>query len=326
MFLRTVSFALILWLALAPSVNVSAVNFSAGQYESSLMEAAAEHRDFSLYTSQMDAALQHKLSRLLPYLPLYDGAFIIDVGSGTGAVAAAIARENPGLMVQGIDIQPPMIAHAQSRYSAIENLHFEQGSSNKPYGVNADAVIMASVLHEIYSYNEDSLAAVKNALEHAYQALKKGGRIIIKDFARPEDGTRRVRFYHAKSDVKDRHCFAEFALGFWQLNRPVPIDLYKCTEDYESFETDMASAYDYMFRKDYTEDWHAEIKEHYGFIHPRKLIFMLNDVGFKVHVAKFFDNEWILEHRIRGKVWLKDVKTGEDIPIPKYDMVIVAYK
>lgn len=321
MFFKTFGFILAIWLTSAPLVNVSAK-----QYESNLMGAAVEHRNFSLYAHQMDAALQHKLARLLPHLPLHDGAFIIDVGSGTGALAAAIARKNSGLTVLAIDIQLQMLALAQSRYSAIENLHFELGCSNKPYGKDADAVIMAAVLHEIYSYNEDSLAAGKNALEVAYQTLKEGGRIIIKDFARPEDDTRPVRFYHTKSDLEGRYSFADFAAAFRDLNRSVPVGVFESTEDYESVETDMASAYDYMFRKDYTEDWHAEIKEHYGFVKPSHLVRILEDIGFIVDSVEVFDNEWILDQRIRGKVWLKDVKTGEDHPVPKYDMVIVGCK
>jgi SAM-dependent methyltransferase len=56
-----------------------------------------------------------------------DGA-VLDVGCGTGSLAAEIARRGPGRRVIGLDIAQPYLTYARARH-ALSNLYFELGDA-----------------------------------------------------------------------------------------------------------------------------------------------------------------------------------------------------
>ncbi|MGH3740205.1 MAG: class I SAM-dependent methyltransferase [Micromonosporaceae bacterium] len=51
---------------------------------------------------------------------LPDGARVLDVGTGPGRLALAIAEANPGLRVEGVDLSDEMIEHAQRLAAAAD--------------------------------------------------------------------------------------------------------------------------------------------------------------------------------------------------------------
>ena len=160
----------------------------------------------------------------------------------------------------------------------------------------------------------------------ANRSLKIGGKLVIKDFTRPENGFQVVHFFHKKSDLKGKHTFQEFVDGFKKRGREVPFKVIDDNSDHIKIETNLESAYEYMFRKDYTQNWEAELQEQYGYITPKHLQYLMKQAGFKIESQKTYDNDWITNNRIKDKVWLTDPETGEAIEIPKYDMVVVGVK
>jgi len=79
-----------------------------------------------------DSYMGHWSRRLAPafleFAEVEDGARVLDVGSGTGALAGAIARSKAGCRVTGIDPAADLVAHAR-KSCPLKNLTFQVGSA-----------------------------------------------------------------------------------------------------------------------------------------------------------------------------------------------------
>ena len=59
---------------------------------------------------------------------------VLDIGSGTGAMAMTIAAQNPNIRVTGIDLSPEFVAFANSKNTFGERVKFETGDAQSlPY-------------------------------------------------------------------------------------------------------------------------------------------------------------------------------------------------
>jgi SAM-dependent methyltransferase len=104
---------------------------------------------------------------LVPWLDLCDGALVLDVGAGTGALAGAIRSAAPGIRVIALDASRQMlrVAHVERSVAAIQ-----ADAMVLPVAAEAvHAVVMAYILFHL----ADPLAALKEAARVA----RPGGRI-----------------------------------------------------------------------------------------------------------------------------------------------------
>ena len=67
---------------------------------------------------------------LVEYAGVRDGGGVLDVGSGTGALTAAVAAAAPSGQVIGIDAAATYVAYAQAR-SSDDRLRFEEGDARR---------------------------------------------------------------------------------------------------------------------------------------------------------------------------------------------------
>lgn len=134
----------------------------------------------------------------LERLPTID-CDILDLGTGTGAIALALGSERPDCLITGIDYQPEAIALAQDNADSlnINNVHFVQGDwftplsecyfdmivSNPPYIDEQDPHLsQGDVRYEPDSAlisAEKGFADLQHIIEHAPEYLKPGGWLLI---------------------------------------------------------------------------------------------------------------------------------------------------
>ena len=131
---------------------------------------------------------------------LRPGLSVLDVGCGTGAITAGIARAvGPDGSVAGIDRNQELLAVAMSAHSEIANLRFETGdATDLPYSRQFDIVTAARVLQWIEN--------PASAIERMKRAIKRGGLLVVLDYNHaqnawePQPPPEFMRFYQAFLD------------------------------------------------------------------------------------------------------------------------------
>lgn len=292
-----------------------------GTAESNLKEQESR-RDFSYYASQMDASVEEKLSVIMPWIRPSD-RLIVDVGTGTGKLASVLAEAMPRSLVIGSDLSSDMLKIAEESFPNRKNLLFMKAPADHLPLPNIDVLIYSSILHEVRSYDPNGLEAVDSALKEAYRKLKPGGRIVIRDFVRPTNGDQFVTFTHAKTDIDKDRTFFKFVNRFGYGAEGEFGDM--STAQAISYRAKLRWVYEYIFRKDYKNNWDAELKELYGFWTFEQAVGMVRSAGFKIIEARRIRNEWIIENRLKTKIRIF-ASDGSEIDYPDYQIVIVGEK
>lgn len=167
------------------------------------------------YLKQMNQSTSDK-EKILNYLV---GQNILDIGSGGGIILNLLEKHNPKLNITGIDISQNVIEKLKA-LKAKENHHwniFKVDALNLGKYIpenSQDTIIFSSIIHELYSYitfngQKFNQETIKVVLTEAYKALKKGGRIIIRDGVMEEkkDTYRIIEFYNTKDiEILNRFC------------------------------------------------------------------------------------------------------------------------
>ncbi|HSK02117.1 MAG TPA: class I SAM-dependent methyltransferase [Kofleriaceae bacterium] len=156
----------------------------------------SEHRvldHLGLAARDYDAAIRR-------YIPEYEQMIatvvrlvrgdIIDLGTGTGALAAAILAGNPTARVKLVDIDPAMLEAARTRVAPFggraEVVHASFDAALPP----CDAVVASLALHHVPELDR------KRALfARIRQALRPGGGLVIADAVVHEQGRERALAY-----------------------------------------------------------------------------------------------------------------------------------
>jgi SAM-dependent methyltransferase len=340
---------------------ISVVSSSwAADFAQNIQKSHQSGRNEYQYFSDMDASFYAKWHLVLPAIDEYRSSnplrTIYDVGTGTGLLAATLANhfksESVTVKVVGTDVMPEYVARATKEHVRpdLSNLTFRVRSTDQPcMDIDseplADILIFSSVLHEAYSYGDDgdSVDSLKRALYNAHKSLAPKGRVIIRDFVAPDKSTNHqtIILHHRQADIKttsirgavrEMSC-SNFANDFRAINnkgqstrndiRCKEID--NCADGYRCYETNITTAYEFMYRKDFNDSYEAELNERYGFTSARDARLLLEDAGFTVLQFNTFRSEWIHAHRINDNIALF-TQSNERVAIPDYQMFIVAEK
>ena len=138
-------------------------------------------------------------------IPRSESTDILDLGTGSGAIALAIASERPAANVVATDISEAALAIARENGRQLElvNIEFIHGDwirpvversfdiivSNPPY-VRSNDPVLHNLKHEPISAlaaGDDGLAAIRVLSEHCMAILKPGGALLLEHGADQED-------------------------------------------------------------------------------------------------------------------------------------------
>ena len=129
---------------------------------------------------------------------------VIDLGTGTGALAAAILEGQPSARVKLVDIDPAMLDAARARVARFgdraELVHASFEASLPP----CDAVVASLALHHIPELDR------KRALyRRIHDALRPGGRVVIADATVHANGSEHDVIYTMWSAWMASHGIAQ---------------------------------------------------------------------------------------------------------------------
>jgi len=132
----------------------------------------------------------------MQYLP--QNGCLLDLGTGSGAIAVALAHARPDARVTAIDVSPAALAIAQQNgaqndvqveflqsdwYAALHGRRFDVIVSNPPYIVDGDAHLQQGDLRfepiDALTDHGDGLGAIRRICRDAAAHLRSGGRIFI---------------------------------------------------------------------------------------------------------------------------------------------------
>ena len=106
------------------------------------------------------------------------GALVLDLGGGTGALAAAIAERFPGATVEVWDTDPDMLATARERCAAFgERVRYVERTFTDPLP-RCDAVAACIALHHV-----KDMTVKAGIYKNIFAALKPGGIFVNADTA-----------------------------------------------------------------------------------------------------------------------------------------------
>ena len=124
---------------------------------------------------QSDPTMEAIVSDYLGRLPLGDGATVVEIGCGAGAVTRRIAAHAPGASVTGYDPSEGFVAEARKRAGAPPNLAFEVASGEAlPLETGS---VDAAVMHTVLTHVERPGAL----LAEAARILLPGGALAVCD-------------------------------------------------------------------------------------------------------------------------------------------------
>jgi SAM-dependent methyltransferase len=275
------------------------------------------------YCASLDAGAAEKERAVAPWISRATRGDILDVGSGTGALACRLANRFSRVRIVGIDSDRRMLAEARRQRTSTSAVEFRPGSALEPQSTRAAAVVFCSILHEVYSYHGDSLSYVAKALRAAHDSLATGGRIVIRDFVRPAAARRRVLLCHRRSDIVPGHDFRSFSE---QFGRAVRFDGSFRDTEAVYYRTDLGSAYEFLARKDFHEMWSRELSERYGFWDESEARALGRDAGFRLVHSRAMQDEWVLENSLRGNARLLSSESGIALPFPPRHLTVVGEK
>lgn len=270
----------------------------------------------------MDAATSQKLKDIAQWV---SPGLIVDAGIGTGAILKALSKKFPSSQMIGIDASRHFAALAKKKFRnnpKIEIIHADLRDPVVPAD-SASTMIFSAVLHELYSYNGYSMKAVVRALKNARRALVPGGRLIIRDGVRPIP---KEVFLWLKNDTELHNTFRKFSREF-KYGSGAKYEKYGDGEK-TMYRLDLATAYEFLSKKDYKENWGLEINEEFGYLTLPGYKKLLEGLGFRIISARSYRNPWIIKNRWQGQAKIFERKSGRlrEISFPDTNLVIVTAK
>ncbi len=293
---------------------------------------------YHAYYAGMDASMRQKVALTTAHFPVQGR--IADMGCGSGSGTHDLAALYESLELVGVDINPMSVQYASEHYRR-PNLKFVTGDIAEPVfePESLDGILNSSVLHHVTSFNGFDLAHIRRTLDNQTRQLKIGGVIIIRDFVvptwrdtTPEDlvlldlPTTDGAPDGSIPELSTAALFEVFARNFKSSVNPdggVPFErLGSPALGFERFRLAARAATEFLLRKDYRDDWTAELLEEYTYLTKAGFEAEFRARGLRVVCSTFLWNPWIVHNRYEGKVRLFRAD-GRPLGFPPTNYLIV---
>lgn len=242
---------------------------------------------------------------------------IVELGCGAGTVLALLRERFPKSLLVGVDLNEEMVRRCRERFPGVE-IRRHDVSRRLFDDDSIDTFVLCSVMHEVFSYKNCDYGAVRETIRNSADALRKGGRLVIRDGVKP---AREEATYLTFLNEETRLKFIRFSREFGSSEvawREVDGRVQVARRD----------AMEFLTKYIYDVNWAHEVKEHFGVFTLKQWADELRFVGLKVvHQASYVipwlrDTHWAkdvrLEVRVEGKY-----RPGE---WPHSTMVVVGEK
>lgn len=293
---------------------------------------------YHAYYAGMDASMRQKVALTTAHFPVRGR--IADMGCGSGSGTFDLAALYESLDLVGVDINPMSIEYASGHYRR-DNLRFLTGDIADPVfeAESLDGILDSSVLHHVTSFNGFDVRHIQRTLDNQTAQLKIGGVIIIRDFVVPTwrdtssedpvlldlptgDGTPNGTI----RELSTAALFAVFARDFRSSVNPaegVPFErLDPPAPGFARFRLAARAATEFLLRKDYRDDWAAELLEEYTYFTKARFEAEFRARGLRIVCSTHLWNPWIVRNRYEGKVRLFRAD-GRPLGFPPTNYLIV---
>jgi SAM-dependent methyltransferase len=293
---------------------------------------------------------------------------IVDEGCADGALMVKLAQTFPDSDIIGIDITGEFVSRVEERQRAGDFgnsfVHVYQRNILEPiFSENTiDSVICNSTLHEVWSYG-DGAPSVRAYLKQKFTQLKPGGRLVIRDVVGPPQKDQTVFMKLNTTDginaaIDDREIWKEtptkalstqarffrFADEFLRDMRDsgkrgenTKLVFTVVNRDGSTFiKLPLASAIEFLSRKDYHENWVSEMNEEFTFWDFEEWQQELTAASFSIAhdsakpsaFSHTYRNEWIIKNRYEpsASLWIEEGGALVTYPFPVTTMVLVGEK
>ncbi len=155
---------------------------------------STEHRvrkHLNLQVEEYDASIrrwipgyEQMLSKAAEAVAVVRPRLVLDLGSGTGALAQAMLRHREVQVVELVDVDPEMLDQARSRLAGFgDRVRFVLRNFDLPFP-ECDAMAASLSLHHI-----PTIEAKRHLFERAFTALRPGGVLVNADCCMPNEDT-----------------------------------------------------------------------------------------------------------------------------------------
>ncbi|XVU28048.1 class I SAM-dependent methyltransferase [Actinoplanes sp. CA-054009] len=297
-------------------------------------------RDYRTYVEAFAVAAERKWSAVRQYV---EPGRIVDIGCGAGSLLELADRE-PGLRESdliGVEIARHLYQECLHKKDQgvfrNANVYFYQ--RNVLGGAifderSVDTTLTFALTHEIWSYGHRR-ASVLEFARRIFDHTAPGGVWINSDVCGPENPRRQVLLRLTRDDGDNPDSVAAEPSKTYMESLSTRARLDQFAQDFAfpfSFETvddetvriELASAMDFLTRKDYTDNWLSETKEQFCGLSFADWTELLTEVGFEIDPASApIRNDWVIDNRIAPVASISDLD-GTTIPWPSTHLLAVA--
>lgn len=245
---------------------------------------------------------------------------ILEIGCGNGAYLQTLPVERLR-ETTAVDMNGLLLLKAQAnlrenaglvtfqRANVLKTDFFEGTLRDNPGRFNN--IVLCSIVHELFSEyagdigDHSALMHVFGFINNLYNCLlAPGGRLIIRDGCKPDDGFTTLRFKN--SEV--RAMFAKFVDDHpWFVNYTERDGVVRLRKD---------DCFEFLTKYFYTENWNVEVLERFGWCSPSELVAKYGD---QITHSESYTIPWL------GSKWLQDFEF-ESGHVPDSTMLIAIQK